>query len=195
MSQSRWVGISATVIVAILLGGAPPARAQFPFPTSRPSPAPQTPAEDPRVAQVTTALEKQGLKVLGAGSFRGPGFFQQGDTTVWWVNTAANYAQPNDRDVSRQALVTWGVMYDILVNEPPATIISGAQYWTKYGLVLQTHMGDLTTLVKAIGAARTDPEKDTAFQAFAATVRFRVYDAEKKQFVDEKDFMNKNFTR
>ncbi len=193
MCQTRWVGISATVILAILLGGPIPARAQFP--SLRPSPAPQAPVEDPRVAQVTTTLEKQGLKVLGAGIVRGPGFYQQGDTTVWWVDTAAAYAQPNDKGVSRQALVTWGVMYDILVNEPPVTILSGAQYWTKYALVLQTRMGDLTTLVKAVSGTRTEPEKEKAFEAFAATMRFRVYDVERRQFVDEKDFMNKNFTR
>jgi hypothetical protein len=134
------------------------------------------------------------MKVLGAGVVSGSGFYGGGATVdVFFANVAADYAQPTSNRIGQQAVNIWLSMHSALPQEPSASILSGGQVWTKYGLILQTRIGDLTTLLAHLRTADTQSARDQAFTVFNRSVRFRVYDFERRQFVDEKDFVGKNF--
>lgn len=181
---------SMRVAVALVLAGVMslPARAyaQFPFPSPKPQ-ATQAPAADPRVAQVKAGLEKEGLKVLLVEFKR-----TSDNEPQWFAQTAANYAQPNWRAVSDQAFVIWGVLFSAASSDGSQTWLSGSQVWNKYGIFLHTQLGSLTTLVNDLRNAKTDAEKKAAFDKFQ--IVFRVFDHERSEFVENKDFINKNFT-
>lgn len=194
--QWKWLAISITVALIAVLGATPSAYAQFPFQPAQPSPgqpAPQpSPAGDPRAAQIKAGLEKEGLKVFEVS-------FQldksSNNNPQWYAVTGANYPQPSGDRMLRQAFTVWGVMYDAVSKDDPKTLMSGGQAWSKYILWLHTRLSDLTTLVTQLRTAKTDAEKDRAFQAFLKSAIFRVWDYEKQQYVDQKDFINKNFTK
>jgi hypothetical protein len=184
---------SLAAVLVLVLGAASAAQAQFQFPV--PQPSPQAPAADTRAVRIKAGLEAKQLKVYGTGVMRGTGFMGGSEVDLFYATVAATYAQPTFDKVEVLALEVWGTMYDVLSKEPPMSILSGSQVWTKYGLVLQTRVGDITTVVSAWQAAKSDEEKKRAYQTFLESVRWRVYDYEKEQFVDQKDFVNKNFTR
>jgi len=179
-------------VLTIVLGAVPAAQAQFPLP----QPSPQAPAADTRGARIKAALEAKQLTVHGTGVARGAGFYPGGsDVDIFFASVAATYAQPTFDKVQTLALAIWDAMYGVVAKEPPASILSGAQAWTKYGLVLQTRVSDITTAVNALNTAKSDEDKKRAYETFLDSIRWRVYDYEKGQFVDQKDFVNKNFTR
>ncbi|MGQ0551273.1 MAG: hypothetical protein ACT4PY_16560, partial [Armatimonadota bacterium] len=127
------------------------------------------------------------------GIVRGTGFFQGSPVSVWWVDAFANYAQPNSEVMGVLAGTIWAGQYSVLAGEPPATILSGGQMWTKYEFIYQTRLGNFATLVARLQAAGTDEDRQRAINVFVQTVRFRIYDLERRQFVDEKDFVNKTY--
>jgi hypothetical protein len=192
-SARRYVQAAAFALILIL--GMPAwALAQFPLlPGPSPSPGgPQpTPSPtDPRAAQIRAGMEKQGLRVLEIYSRQ-----TRENETQWWAETAANYAQPSGPMVVGQALKMWVAMYEVLARDAPTTVLSNGQLWTKYSLIFHARLGAFATLVSQYNAAKTDGERQQAFETFFRTVNFRVYDNERRQFVDDKDFINKNFTQ
>ena len=179
-------------ILTVVLGAASAAQAQFPLP----QPSPQAPAADARASRIKAALEAKQLTVRGTGLIRSTGFYQGGsEVDLFYADVAATYAQPTFEKVETLALTIWEAMYSVVAKEAPATILSGAQVWTKYGVVMQTRVSEITTVVNAWNAAKSDEEKKRAYETFLDSIRWRVYDYEKGQFVDQKDFINKNFTR
>ena len=89
----------------------------------------------------------------------------------------------------------WAAMYEPLKQEGGKTYLSVSQVWTKYSIVFHSRLSDLTTFVQVYQAARSDAERAEAFNALLRQVLFAVWDNERGQQVDQKDFMNKNFTR
>jgi hypothetical protein len=148
---------------------------------------------EPQLSRVKSSIEQAGYRVLGVGRAMNAGFFGGAEVPVWWVDTAANYARPSNEAASRQAMTSIGAMYDVLSSEGASTIFSAGQTWTKYNIITQARRGDVTTLLNALRNAGSDDEKRAAFAAFHSNVRFRVYDLEKQQWVDQQDFVNKNF--
>ena len=198
-------GLAGAVLSLVLLAtAAAPAYAQFPFqpaPAS-PQPAPQpaqpapqpapAPAGDQRVAQIKANLERGGLRVLGL-EFKPA---QGNNPPGWFIITAANYAQPAFSPMFNQAFAMWGAAYEVATRESPETVMFTGQQWSKYMLILVTQAKHLTTFATNMNAAGNDTARQkTVFDAFLQTVTFQTYDLERQQFVDQKDFINKNFTR
>lgn len=187
MTRNRsWLVVALVSLVGVaFLPGA--VYAQFPMPSPKPQ-ATQAPV-DPRTDQLKAGLEKQGLKVFAVT-------LKQTDDKEpqWLAQTAARYAQPNWKDVGGQAFMIWGAMWEVAAKDPPQTWFSGIQVWAKYGIALHTRLENLTVLVNDLNAAKTDAEKQTAFEKFSSKVIIRFWDYERQVFVDNKDFTNKNFT-
>ncbi|MGH2349443.1 MAG: hypothetical protein ACRDFT_08270 [bacterium] len=144
---------------------------------------------DQRLARIKAGLEREGLRVLEVrylpADRSGPAY--------WFGVTAAAYSQPNWPDVAKQALVSWLVMNETTAPDPPQTMLMSAQVWTKYMI----QIGQQNTLVsefsRALKAARNDAEKNAAVNKVLARFLVRIFDLERNQFVDAKDFVNKNF--
>jgi len=191
--------VAAALLVLTVVTLAPAAYAQFTFPSpqqpAQPAPAqPQTGATDPRVnlaKQAKADLEGRGLKVYEVGFVPG-----QGDKLpVWYADVAADYSQPNGSRILNMAFAVWAILHRIGAQEPPKTMLMNGQVWTKYVLLLGSPVGAYDQLVTSLRAAGSDADKKKAVDAFMETVRFRVYDVERRQFVDQKDFVNKNFSQ
>lgn len=192
-----WTAAAALVVVVWTSGVA---NAQFPPPSTgapgQPSqqnpfqPAPQ-PAGDPRVDQVKKNLEQQGVRVVDAR------FLPAKDNRppAWSVIVVANYAQPSFEKVGGLAFFMFGTMFNVAQQDPPATTLFSGQVWTKYQIIFLTTLGEVTKFATAMRAAGSDQEKQQAVSAFLDTWKFGVYDTERGQFVDQKDFVNKNFAR
>jgi hypothetical protein len=180
--------LNATICAAVLLAGCLLAPA---ITHGQPAVAPSP--DDVRLGRIAKAIEREGYRVLGIGRVMNPGFFGGPDVPLWWVDTAAAYARPTSETASKQAMTAIGIMYDTLPDEVPAAIFSAGQIWTRYNIITQARRGDIATLLGALRAARSDQEKDAAFRTFYSNVRWRVYDIETRRYVDEKDFVNKNF--
>jgi len=164
------------------------AYAQFPMPSAKPQPQATPAPADPRADQVKAALEKQGFKVFAVSLG-----LVEGKEPQWLAQTAARYAQPNWRDVNAQAFAIWGALYEVAAKDPPPTWFSGIQVWAKYGIAIHVRLEHLTALVNDLSAAKTDAEKQTAFDKFVPKTLVKFYDYERREFIDYKDFLNKNF--
>ncbi len=186
----RWC-IAAIVAVVITGTVVAAAQAQFTLPSPQPQqPQAPAPATDPRVAQIKTGLEKAGLKVYDV-LFRRT---EKGDPH-WVAITAAQYAQPSFPAVKQQSLIIWGVMYPPLAGDQPVTELTTVHVWNKYAIRTHATVRNITTLVKDHQGAATDAERQSVFEKFFGMVRIDVLDLERNAFVDEKDFINKNFAR
>jgi hypothetical protein len=133
-------------------GQAPPPPAQPQPPMQQPvqpplSPVPPPPA-DPRLAQVRTAVERLGQKVLDGAS------------------------------------------------EPPdTTVLVNGQVWNRFIINQFVKARDYATFLSSYQAARNDAERARAFDVLWDTTKYSVFDIERGQYVDARDFSNKNFTR
>ena len=188
--RCRFWAVVAIVSLAGVVALPAASYAQFPFPSPKPqaTQAPAPPA-DPRAAQIKAALEKDGMKVLEVYLIR------NADNEPQWVAlTAARYAQPNSQNMLSQAFAIWGALYDAAAKDPQQTWFTGMQVWSKYGIATHVRLEHLTTLVNDLRDAKTDPEKKAAFDKFFPRTSLKVWDYERKEFVDVKDFVNKNFT-
>ena len=194
----------AALLVAVIVIGAIPAWAQFPGPApqqpqqpvqQQPQPAqpqPPQPALDPRVDRVKGGLQQQGYRVLDAG------FMPQSasnSTPLWFATVAAQYAQPSAGPILKHAFDTWNVLIGVAGQEPPQTGMVSDQFWTKYSIMMITSVGRYNDLANKFRAASTQQEKEQIFQQFLPTIVFRVWDHERRQLVDQQDFVNKNFAR
>ena len=179
-----------TTILVIVLPVIAMAAPAFPFPPTQPGSQTPPPAADPRLAQIRRGLEAKNLRVLEVELKR----TNDGDPQ-WWTETAANYGQPGRDKVLEQAFTMWGAMYEVLTQDNPRSLLSVSQLWTKYSIIFHSRLSALTTFVKAFQAARSDEERNQAFNAFIREARIAIWDNERGQMVDQKDFVNKNFTR
>src|SRR3990172_2998415 len=207
-TRPKWLA-GAVLLLVLLATVAAPAHSQFPFqpapaspqpaPHPAPHPAPQpaphpapAPAGDQRVAQIKANLERGGLRVLGL-DFKPA---QGNNPPAWFITTAANYAQPSFSAMFTQAFSVWGAAFEVVTRESPETVLFTGQHWSKYLMIFVTQVKHLTTFATSMNAAGNDEgRKKTAFETFLQTLDFRVYDIERQQYVDQKDFVNKNFTR
>ncbi len=193
---------SAAAVAALLAWAAiaPAAHAQFPFSPTQPSPAqpapaqPQVGASDQRAnlaRQAKADLEGQGFKVYELGFIPGEG----NKLPVWYADVGANYSQPNGGRMLNMAFSVWAILHRIGAKEPPQTMLVNGQVWTKYVLILGAPLGGYDRLLTSLRTAGSDADKKKVVNAFLETISFRVYDMEKRQLVDQKDFINKNFTQ
>ncbi|MGH2360966.1 MAG: hypothetical protein ACRDGM_10570 [bacterium] len=185
-SKTLFLSMMMLAILAAVASAAP----VFPFPPTQPGSQTPAPAADPRLAQIRQGLESKGLRVLEVELHR----LRDGDTQ-WWAETATAYAQPSREKVLEQTFTIWGVMYETVGQDDLQAILAASQVWTKYSIVFRSRMAGLIAFVKAYQAARSDAERDQAFNAFIREVRVLIWDRERNQAVDQKDFINKNFTR
>ena len=161
----------------------------FPFPPTQPG-TPAQPAVDPRLAQIRRGLEAKNLRVLELELKR----TSDGDPQ-WWTETAANYSQPGRDKVLEQTFTMWGAMFEVLNQEDAKTLLSVSQLWTKYSIIFHSRLSALATFAKAFQAARSDSERTEAYNVFIRQAGVAVWDNERGQQVDQKDFVNKNFTK
>jgi len=177
-------------MVAVVFAGTVVATAHAQFPLPSPQSQPPQAATDPRAAQIKTGLEKAGLKVYDIVVRR----TGRGEPN-WVAITGAQYAQPNWPAVTQQELLTLGVMYPPLAGDPPVTLLTAVQVWNKYAIRFHATVANIATLVKDYNGAATDAERRAVFEKFFGTVLYDVIDIERNEFVDIKDFTNKNFVR
>ena len=147
--------------------------------------------EDPRVGQIKAELEKAGFKVFEVG-FASE---RPNRAPAWAAVTAATYATPTQEAMLKQAFNVWDVLYKAVSKDNPKTILFSGQVWTKYMMVLALALGDATAFVSSVGAAKSEDEKTQALRTLVRQIRFEVMDLERQQFVDRKDFINKNFSK
>jgi hypothetical protein len=199
VQQRKWMAAAIAMVLGLVFSAATPSHAQFPFPQA---PQPQQPAPqpfgfppqqptDPRIAQIRAGLEQYGLRVHKVGFLPASG----NELPRWYAETAANYPRPDFGPVAQQALTIWAVMFNVVGQDPPQTVLIGDQVWSKYSLLFAVQLGSVRTFADSFRAAGNDQgRQQQALQALFQAARFRVYDNERRQFVDEKDFVNKNFT-
>jgi hypothetical protein len=202
----RLDALAACVAVAVTMmafsGGLPaPAWGQVPQPPAQPqppmqppaqplSPAPPTPA-DPRLAQVRSAVERLGQKVLDVAIVR-----QTSGNVGWIVVTPAAYGQPSFEAVFRQAQTVWWGTWGTASAEPPdTTILVNGQVWNRFIINQFVKARDYATFLSSYQAARNDADRARVFDVLWDTTSYSVFDMERRQYVDAKDFSNKNFTR
>ncbi len=144
---------------------------------------------DQKIAKIKAGLAREGLKVLEVlyvpADRSGPPY--------WFGVTATAYTQPNWPDVAKQALVSWLVMNETTASDPPDSMLISGQVWTKYMIQIGQQNKLVSEFSAALRAARTDAEKNAAVNKVLARFLVRVFDLERNQFVDAKDFVNKNF--
>jgi hypothetical protein len=173
------VGLSAVLL--LLVAALPSFSAPVTVQTQEPA--------DPRARQIKAGLEQRGMKVydilIRPAQGRDPAF--------WASLTAALYAAPNVGRTMDQAANTWEVMNGVLAQEPPTTILIAAQVWNKYILNFMVSRQDWGVFIQAWTSATNDDQKGQAGRALIKAMRFTVFDMERQQFIDQKDFVNKNF--
>ena len=76
-----------------------------------------------------------------------------------------------------------------------ATVLVAGERWTKYLLYLGIRAEDAANYLKSLQAAASDEQKQEALQTLLRAIQIKVFDSEQQKFVDQKDFMDKNFTR
>jgi len=146
------------------------------------------PGADPRGPQVKAALEKLGYKVEDVG-FRA----QKGsDPTLWIALTAAKYAALTATNVLEQGLNVWIGISGVIGNEK--AVLIGGQVWTKYVIEMHQSNDKVRAFLGAWEAAKTDDDRKKAVDGVLGRFTIAVFDLEKGQYVDAKDFVNKNFT-
>jgi hypothetical protein len=184
-----------SLILMLLLVGVLPAGAQF-LPPQQPQqqqpqqpqqpqpvqPAPPQPAGDPRIQRLRDGLQQQGHRVLETG------FEPQSQNS-------SPYAQPSYSAVLKGGFDIWNVMFPIAAQDQPQTGMLTSQVWTKYAIVLITSVGQYKELISALQQAQTQDAKNQVFGNFVSRIVFRVWDLERRQLVDQQDFVNKNFAR
>ncbi len=186
------VGVLAAPASVTPAGPSPqPTPAAEPTPTlpiARPTPG------DARSAQIKSTLEGKGFRVLEVGFIPA----KDGQPPILVAIVEADYAQASGEAVLRQAFGVWDVLFHSLAMDSPdvaATVLVAGERWTKYLLYLGIRGEDAANYLKSLQAATSDEQKQEALQTLLRAVQFKVFDTEQREFVDQKDFMNKNFTQ
>jgi hypothetical protein len=175
---------------------ATPPGPQQPTPAAEPTPGliPTPVPADPLAAQVKTALQSKGFQVLEVGFVPA----KDGKPPILVAIVEADYAQPGEQAVLRQAFGVWDVLFHSLTIDSPEvmqTRLVVGERWTKYVIYLNIRVEDAANYLKSMQAAGSDEQKQETLQTLLEAIRFRVFDEEKQEYVDEKDFANKNFTK
>ncbi len=158
------------------------------LPIARPTPS------DTRGAQIRTALQDKGLKVLEAGYIPA----KDGKPPVLGAIVEADFSEISSEAILRLAFGIWDVLFHNMAMDAPdagATLLLAGEQWTKYTLYLAINVEEAANYLKSVQAAGSDEQKQKALQTLLQAIRFSVFDSERQEFVDQKDFMNKNFTR
>jgi hypothetical protein len=95
--------------------------------------------------------------------------------------------------VVEQGLNIWLGISGVIVADN--AVLVGGQAWTKYVIEMQQTNAKVREFLSAWEAAKTDADRKKALDIVLGRFRLRVFDLEKNQYVDEKDFVNKNFTK
>lgn len=146
------------------------------------------PGADPRGVQIKASLEKMGYKVHDVG-------FQaaKGNTpAAWFALTEANYAALTTPNVAEQGLNIW-VGTSQVIGADNAVLVGG-QRWNKYVVEMTQTNAKVREFLTAWNAAKSDTDKSNALKIVLGRFRLAVFDLERNQYVDVKDFVNKNFT-
>jgi hypothetical protein len=154
---------------------------------------PQQPAEDDAVGKVRTALTGAGLQVRHLQYT--PASPNAPATLAAVVD--ANYTQPSDQAVLTLAAATWRAMlenYPVAPDAAAGTYFGAGQQWTKYVIMFYARVDHLAQLFATLASEQPTEQKNQAVQEFLQAVQVRVYDLERSEFVDVKDFVSKNFT-
>lgn len=146
------------------------------------------PGADPRGPQVKSALEKLGYKVEDVGFRAAKG----NDPALWVALTAAKYAALTASNVLEQGLNIW-IGISGVIGADNAVLIGG-QVWTKYIIEMHQSNEKMRAFSAAWEAAKTDDDRKKALDLVLGRFTIAVFDLEKGQYVDAKDFVNKNFT-
>jgi len=146
------------------------------------------PGADPRGVQIKAALEKAGYKVHDVGFQPAKG----NNPASWFVLTEANYAALTTRSALEQGLNIW-VEISGVIGADNAMLVGG-QRWNKYVIEMAQANAKVREFLAAWNAAKTDTERGQALKIVLGRFRLAVFDLEKNQYVDVKDFVNKNFT-
>lgn len=170
------VSLILTLVVALPAGSAP-----ITIETKEPA--------DPRARQIKTGLEQRGMRVYDVLIRPAQGR----DPAIWASLTHALYASPSAPGTMDQAANTWEVMNGVLAQEPSGTVLIAAQVWNKYILNFLVSRQDWGVFIQAWTGAANDEQRRQAGRQLIRTMRFTVFDMERQQFIDQKDFVNKNF--
>lgn len=186
------IGVLAAPASVTPAGPSPqPTPAAEPTPTlpiARPTPT------DARSAQIKSALEGKGFRVLEVGFVPA----KDGNPPILGAIVEADYAQASGEAVLRQAFGVWDVLFNSLTMDSPdvaATLLVAGERWTKYLLYLAIRAEEAANHLKSLQAASSDEQKQEALQTLLRAIRFSVFDTERQEYVDQKDFTNKNFTQ
>lgn len=142
-----------------------------------------------RANRIKAGLEAEGLRVLEVRYLPA----DRSGPPYWYAVTAAGYSQPNWKDVAKQAVISWLIMNLATTPDPPDTMLMSAQVWTKWMIQIGQTNKLVTEFAAAFRAARNDSERNGAVNKVLARFLVRIFDLERNQFVDVKDFVNKNF--
>ena len=178
---------------------APPTAAPSPQPTPAAEPTSTLPIarptpSDARSAQIKTTLQSKGFQVLEVAFIPA----RDGKPSFLAAIVEADYAQPSGEVVLRQASGVWDVLFHSLTIDSPdvaAMVLMVGERWTKYVMYLGVRVEDAASYLKSVQAAGSDEQKQEALQTFLRAIQFSVFDVERQEFVDQKDFTNKNFTQ
>ena len=158
------------------------------LPIARPTPS------DARSAQIKTTLQGKGFQVLEVAFIPA----RDGKPSFLAAIVEADYAQPSGEVVLRQAFGVWDVLFHSLTIDSPevaAMVLMVGERWTKYVMYLGVRVEDAASYLKSVQAAGSDEQKQEVLQTFLRAIQFSVFDVERQEFVDLKDFTNKNFTQ
>lgn len=142
-----------------------------------------------RASGIKAGLEREGLKVLEVRYLPA----DRSGPPYWYAVTAATYSQPNWPGVAKQAVVSWLIMNLATASDPPDTMLMSAQVWTKWMIQIGQTNKLVAEFAAEFRAAKNDTERNAAVKKVLGRFLVRIFDLERNQFVDVKDFVNKNF--
>lgn len=181
MARYQTVLVVGASLALMLLIALPSLSAPITIETQQPT--------DPRAQKMKAGLEQRGMKVFDILIKPAQGR----DPAIWASLTAALYAAPNTGRTMDQAANAWEVMNGVLAQEPASTVLVAAQVWNKYILNFLVSRQAWGVFIQAWTSATNDDQKRQAGQQLVKAMRFTIFDIERQQFIDQKDFVNKNF--
>lgn len=146
------------------------------------------PGADPRGVQIKAALEKMGYKVYDVGFQAAKG----NNPAAWFALTVANYAALTTPNAVEQGSNIWVGISGVIGADN--AVLVGGQVWNKYVIQMTQTNAKVREFLTAWNAAKSNAEKSNALKIVLGKFRLAVFDLEKNQYVDVKDFVNKNFT-
>jgi hypothetical protein len=96
------------------------------------------------------------------------------------------------------AFSVWEVLIQNAAADTPEaaqTLLVAGEAWTRFLLLVGVTVNDLAAFTKSYQAAGSDEQRGQITQAFLQSIRFRVWDTQRQAYVDEKDFVDKNFVK